>query len=65
MVVKRRNRAEKRLKVKGLDKLGPGVHEDGGGLRLVVEPSGARRWVLPSGPRSTRSMPNGKSRQNA
>ena len=26
--------------------LGPGKHEDGGGLRLVVSPSGARKWVL-------------------
>src|SRR5262249_45481306 len=42
----RRVRAEKRLKVKDLDKLRAGVHEDGGGLRLVVEPSGSRRWVL-------------------
>src|SRR5262249_12520178 len=42
----RRVRAEKRLKAKDIGKFGPGVHEDGGGLRLVVEPSGARRWVL-------------------
>ena len=41
-----RERAERRLKAKDIGKLGPGVHEDGGGLRLVVEPSGARRWVL-------------------
>ena len=25
---------------------GPGKHEDGGGLRLVVSPAGARKWVL-------------------
>ena len=25
---------------------GPGTHEDGNGLRLVVSPSGARRWLL-------------------
>jgi hypothetical protein len=42
----RRVRAEKRLKTKDLDKLPAGVHEDGGGLRLVVEPTGCRRWVL-------------------
>jgi hypothetical protein len=26
--------------------LGPGRHGDGGGLYLVVDPSGARRWIL-------------------
>jgi Arm DNA-binding domain len=41
-----RVRTERRLKAKDLDKLSPGLHEDGGGLRLVVEPTGARRWVL-------------------
>jgi len=41
-----RVRAEKRLKAKDIDKLPAGVHEDGGGLRLVVETSGSRRWVL-------------------
>jgi integrase len=41
-----RVRAEKRLKAKDIDRLPAGVHEDGGGLRLVVEESGARRWVL-------------------
>jgi integrase len=41
-----RIRGERRLKVKEIEKLRPGVHEDGGGLRLVVEPSGSRRWVL-------------------
>ena len=25
---------------------GPGKYEDGGGLRLVVSPSGARKWVF-------------------
>jgi len=25
---------------------GPGKHEDGGGLRLVVSPTGARKWRL-------------------
>jgi integrase len=42
----RRVRGEKRLKEKDIKKLGPGTHEDGGGLRLVVDPSGARRWVV-------------------
>jgi integrase len=46
MDVKRRDRRERRLKAKDIEKLGPGTYEDGGGLRLVVEPSGARRWVL-------------------
>lgn len=26
--------------------LGPGRHSDGGGLYLVVDPSGARRWIV-------------------
>jgi hypothetical protein len=43
--------AGKRLRAKDIAALPPGVHEDGGGLRLVVEPPrgkqpGARRWVL-------------------
>jgi len=25
---------------------GPGKHEDGGGLRLVVSRTGARKWML-------------------
>jgi Phage integrase central domain/Arm DNA-binding domain len=46
-----RVRGEKRLRAKDITALPPGVHEDGGGLRLVVEPPrgkkpGARRWVL-------------------
>jgi integrase len=50
--VRRRSRAEKRLRAGDLAKLAPGPHEDGGGLRLVVEPyredgePGPRRWVL-------------------
>jgi len=40
-----RNRSERRLKASEIARLPPGRHEDGGGLRLVVEPSGARRWV--------------------
>jgi hypothetical protein len=41
--------AGKRLRAKDIAALPPGVHEDGGGLRLVVEPPrgkqpGARRW---------------------
>jgi integrase len=46
-----RVREEKRLRAKDVAALPPGVHEDGGGLRLVVEPPrgkkpGPRRWVL-------------------
>ena len=55
----RRMRAERRLKAKDIDKLPAGVHEDGGGLRLVVEPSGSRRWVLRvtiSGRRNNRGL---------
>jgi integrase len=44
--MQRRIRTEKRLRVKDIDRLEPGTHEDGGGLRFVVERSGARRWVL-------------------
>ena len=32
------------LRVKSLKV--PGKYEDGGGLRVVVDPSGAKRWVL-------------------
>jgi integrase len=42
----KRIRAEKRLRAKDVGTLPAGVYEDGGGLRLLVEPSGARRWVL-------------------
>jgi hypothetical protein len=50
--VRERSRAEKRLRAKEVPVLGAGTHEDGGGLRLVVEPlrdnrtPGARRWVV-------------------
>jgi hypothetical protein len=27
-------------------KLGAGLHGDGGGLHLVVDPCGARRWIV-------------------
>src|SRR5215831_3495802 len=42
----KRVRGERRLRAKDITALRPGTHEDGGGLRLVVEPSGTRRWVL-------------------
>jgi integrase len=42
----KRVRGERRLRAKDIAALRPGTHEDGGGLRLVVEPSGTRRWVL-------------------
>jgi integrase len=46
-----RVRGEKRPRANDIAALPPGVHEDGGGLRLVVEPPrgkkpGPRRWVL-------------------
>jgi hypothetical protein len=50
--VRKRARGEKRLKASEVPKLQPGTHEDGGGLRLVVEPGrekgkpGPRRWVV-------------------
>src|SRR5262245_29382816 len=46
MGIERRIRSERRLRARDLGSLPEGVHEDGGGLRLVVDPSGARRWVL-------------------
>ena len=46
MGLQRRVRSERRLRAKDVASLEPGTHEDGGGLRLVVEPGGARRWVL-------------------
>ncbi len=37
---------EKALSAAGLRSLEPGRHADGNGLYLVVDDSGARRWVL-------------------
>lgn len=37
---------ERRLTKRSVDKAGPGRHTDGGGLYLVVDPSGAKRWLL-------------------
>ena len=34
------------LKKKLVENLGPGRHGDVGGLYLVVDPSGARRWIV-------------------
>jgi hypothetical protein len=48
--VRKRVRAEKRLKEKDLSKLTQGTHEDGGALRLWLDPDredgtpGGRRW---------------------
>jgi hypothetical protein len=39
-------RARRRLKAREIESLPAGTHEDGDGLRLVVDPSGARRWIL-------------------
>jgi integrase len=41
-----RVRDERRLKTKDIGRLPPGVHEDGGGLRLIVEVTGSRRWAV-------------------
>jgi integrase len=35
-----------KLTKKLVEILGPGRHGDGGGLHLVVDPSGARRWIV-------------------
>jgi integrase len=35
-----------KLTKKLVEHLGPGRHGDGGGLYLVVDPSGARRWIV-------------------
>ncbi|MDU8911986.1 Arm DNA-binding domain-containing protein [Aestuariicoccus sp. MJ-SS9] len=35
-----------RLTKKLVENLGPGRHGDGSGLYLVVDPSGARRWIV-------------------
>jgi integrase len=50
--VRNRVRGEKRLRAADVAKLAPGTHEDGGGLRLWVDPDrengdrGPRRWQL-------------------
>ncbi len=35
-----------KLTKKLVENLGPGRHGDGNGLYLVVDPSGARRWIV-------------------
>ncbi len=35
-----------KLTKKLVESLGPGRHGDGNGLYLVVDPSGARRWIV-------------------
>ena len=37
---------EYRLNARFVEKASPGRHTDGGGLYLVVDNSGARRWML-------------------
>jgi hypothetical protein len=44
--VVQRNRTERRLRARDLDALPAGIHQDGGGLRFRVEPTGSRSWVL-------------------
>ena len=41
-----RVRSERRLRARDIATLKPGIHEDGGGLRLVVQPSGPRHWSV-------------------
>jgi len=41
-----RVRGERRLTAKEVQKLPVGLHGDGGGLQLAVEPNGRRRWIL-------------------
>jgi hypothetical protein len=35
-----------KLTKRAVESLGPGRHGDGNGLYLVVDPSGARRWIV-------------------
>ena len=42
----KRVRGSNRLRVKDLETLPEGYHDDGGGLRLFVESGGTRHWVL-------------------
>jgi integrase len=35
-----------KLTAKGIANLGPGMHSDGGGLYLLVRPTGARSWIF-------------------
>lgn len=35
-----------KLTKKLVENLGPGRHENGGGLYLVIDSSGARRWIV-------------------
>ena len=44
--VRNRVRDEKRLKAKAIPQLSEGTHEDGGGLRLVVEPPKDKKKTL-------------------
>ncbi len=37
---------ERRLTKRAIERAGPGRHTDGGGLYLVVDKSGARRWLV-------------------
>jgi hypothetical protein len=37
---------DKKLTAAMVRRAGPGRHADGGGLYLLVDPSGARRWLL-------------------
>jgi integrase len=39
-------RALHKLTAKSVQNLGPGLHSDGGGLYLLVKPTGARSWIF-------------------
>lgn len=41
-----RSRATTRLNWRKIEALGPGTHEDGGGLQLLVDANGNRRWQV-------------------
>ena len=49
-------RATKRLSSRTVDTAKPGKHADGGGLYLIVSPSGSRKWVF-------RYMRDGRARE--
>jgi integrase len=42
----RKKHPEKALTAAGIRNAGPGKHADGNGLYLVVDPNGAKRWIL-------------------
>lgn len=51
-----------KLTKKLVENLGPGRHGDGGGLYLVVDPSGARRWIVRVTVKGQRNKQGGRLR---